>query len=158
MNTEAFAGLLYVSSGDQLTRCEALVGKTFYRVSAEGDRLVVSCKEGNYFINSDDQIQQFGDAPLPTIAAGSGFLVGINQKNRLYSWGMEGDGGQLGQGANVKKVFEPLEVNFNAQFVDVSCGESFAVGLDNLGYAYSWGEVRIIDFKAKATLTLCTSL
>lgn len=144
----SYPGLLYISNGDQLERYEPLIGKNFYKIASEGERIVVCCRDASYFIESDDQIQQFGDSPLVNISAGTGFIVGIGLNSRLYSWGVEGDSGQLGQSASIKKLFEPLEINFVADFIDVSSGEAFNMAIDKTGLMYGWGEVGCYAIRA----------
>lgn len=136
-------GLLYYSNEDTLSRCEDLVGKHFSCFSGESDKLVVSCDDGSYIINQNNNTQLFWQEPLSRISAGKSFLVGINTRNRIFSWGVEGDNGQLGHGASLKKVFEPLEIQYQAEFKEIFCGESFSIALDSKGFAYAWGEVSI---------------
>jgi alpha-tubulin suppressor-like RCC1 family protein len=139
-NKDAYYGILYNSSLDNLTRCEDLVGKHFYCFHGEGDKVVVSCNDGSYIISNNDHTQLFWQESLLKVSAGKSFLVGVSPNNTLYSWGVEGDNGQLGHSASVKKVFEPLQIQYKAEFKDISCGEAFSVALDSKGFAYAWGE------------------
>ena len=54
----------------------------------------------------------------------------------------------MGQSASIKKLFEPLEINFVADFIDVSSGEAFNMAIDKTGLMYGWGEVGCYAIRA----------
>lgn len=148
-------GLLYVSDVGEalkpdepvaevprpLKQCSELLGKQFYSISSEGENVVVACREGSYVIYTDGTVQELTSQVVTQVSSGKQFSVGVTDSGHLYSWGVAGESGQLGQGANLKKVFQPLEINFKSSFKAVSSGEAFTVALDDLGQAYAWGEV-----------------
>lgn len=144
--TKSYPGILYYSSVEKLIRCEEMVGKQFFCFHGESDKIVVSCRDGSYLIHLNNTSQLFWQDPFLKVAAGKNFLTGIGLNNKLYTWGVEGDTGQLAHGASLKKIFEPLQVQFQAKFQDISCGESFSVALDDKGLAYAWGEVSSTNF------------
>jgi hypothetical protein len=151
---EGEPGLLLSSQDNTLVRCEELLGKKFLCFHGESEKVVISCRDGCYTVGNSNDTQLFWQQPLRKVAAGKNFLIGVSMKNTLYSWGVEGDNGQLGQGASVKKVFEPMEISYKAEFVDISCGEAFSVAVDSRGFAYSWGEVSIFFLSAPEVIFL----
>jgi alpha-tubulin suppressor-like RCC1 family protein len=149
-------GILYVSEcGDiaqahqaapttplQLSQCDVLLGKKFCSISNDGENIIICCHDTNFVLYSNGKLEPLQYDPLLVhISSGEGFSVGITGSGHLYSWGWNGDVGQLGHGANLKKVFQPLEINFKTFFTQVQCGKAFSVALDDIGQAYAWGEV-----------------
>jgi hypothetical protein len=145
-SSTSWPGILYYTQESDLVRCEELTGKNFYCLSAEGDKVLSSCRDGSFLVMMSNETQSFSNDPFIDVRSGKGFLVGVGTNNKLYTWGVSGDQGQLGHGASLKKVFEPLQVQYNAEFQSVSCGEAFSVALDTQGFAYAWGEVSLVLF------------
>lgn len=140
-----WSGILYSYNGVVFDKCSHLIGKKFSGVCGENDRLLVACSDGVFEIGDDHgTAKKICDKSFISIAGGKGFLIGIDQEQRLYSWGHEGEDGQLGQGANHRKVFEPLQIPYNGRFRSISCGEAFSIALDDNGQGHSWGQVRSI--------------
>ena len=50
---------------------------------------------------------------------------------------------QLGQGACHQSLTEPTKIEHGAKFTAVASGDAFALALDDMGSAYSWGEVSV---------------
>lgn len=134
-------GLFFISNENSLQPCNLLTGKQFYCVGSQSDAFFVSTTEGTYSVQSQDNIELFWNESLCQISDGKGFNIGLGLNNKLYSWGFEGEVGQLGQGAAFRKIFEPLEIKNTVDMISISTGESFSISLDEKGHAYSWGEV-----------------
>jgi hypothetical protein len=146
ITSKSWPGILYYTQESDLVRCNELTGKNFYCLSAEGDKVLSSCRDGSFLVMMSNETQSFANDPFIDVRSGKGFLVGVGTNNKLYTWGVTGDQGQLGHGASLKKVFEPLQVQYNAEFQSVSCGEAFTVALDTQGFAYAWGEVCLVYY------------
>lgn len=142
MNNSVY-GLLYVSDGDEndLALVTDLTGKKFNSISNHQDGIIASCTDGHYQLKSNVQIERCSLQDFLNVSGGKTFFAGVeNSTNSIYSWG-NGDIGELGQGACKSSISEPTIIKYNAKFVHVSCGTSFAVALDEKGNAYSWGSV-----------------
>lgn len=137
-----WAGLLVSSNDDgKFEVCTDLIGKRFSSVGAEGDNIYVSCLDAVHLLTLDDRVMKVADLACKGISCGKGFVVAASEDGQLYSWGTQGESGQLGQGAHHRKIFEPLEISYKANIASISCGEAHTVAIDADGKGYAWGEV-----------------
>lgn len=147
---EFWSGILLVSSEDDLRQNANLQGKRFSDLSAEDNNFLASCEDGVFTLTDhESEVSHISEQPFHRLSSGKGFTVAVRETGELYSWGTEGDSGQLGQGAHNRKIFVPLEVKYKVKATSLSCGESHCVALDADGKAHAWGEV---SFKSERQL------
>ena len=72
------------------------------------------------------------------IAAGIGFVVGIDQSNKLFGWG-QNSFGQLGTGDKVARS-SPTSINSSIQWKDVSAGSGHIIAISSNGELYASGK------------------
>lgn len=160
---KSWDGILFMSDGNSLKPCKDLIGKQFYCFSSDGKDKIIASSPGQSFIaESADVVHNYIEAPLDQeedfqddgktlkknsklsftqLSSGRGFTIGITQENELYSWGIEGDVGQLGQGVAHRKLLQPRKIKTkDILFTSISSGDSFSIALDKDGKAYSWGD------------------
>ncbi|RYH15138.1 hypothetical protein EON65_32285, partial [archaeon] len=137
----SWPGLLLISDQGKLSVCQDLLGKQFYDFVAHGSDVLISCRDGCKLVDSTGQVQDYCSEAFVRVSAGLKFFVGVSPDQRLYSWGIDAEVGQLGQGVARKQVTTPNAIKFNTNFVGVSCGEAFTIATDDLGQAYSFGVV-----------------
>jgi alpha-tubulin suppressor-like RCC1 family protein len=129
-----------------ISQCDELLGKKFFSISSTGENIIVNCRDGSYLIDTMNTITGTGSGVMLNISSGKGFSVGLTDQGQLFSWGIAGDVGQLGHGAHLKKIFQPLQIDYKTKFVSVASGESFSMALDEVGHAYAWGAVSACRF------------
>lgn len=136
-----WAGILLVSGEGDLRQNGNLLGKRFSDLTADGDSFLATCSDGIYsLLDHTSEVTRVSDQPFKSISGGKGFTVAVRDTGALYSWGTAGDHGQLGQGAQNRKVFEPLEIKYKSNIQSVSCGEGHSLALDEDGTVHAWGD------------------
>ncbi|MGI6696705.1 MAG: ABC transporter permease subunit [Christensenellales bacterium] len=73
---------------------------------------------------------------IKTIAVGTTFAVGVDNKGKLYIWGYT----RITNVIDLKEI--PEEVR-NAHIVDVAVGYDHITALDDAGHLYTWGNTRL---------------
>lgn len=133
-------GIVYSSHElNQVAVVEELVGKKLNSISSNSSGVIAAGTDG-YHVVTEYEVVSFKHINFEAVAAGKGFLVGIENKSRqVYSWG-HGNDGQLGQGVCKTSLSDPHPVNYKAEFATLSCGDAFTVAVDRNGNGYSWGE------------------
>ena len=79
-----------------------------------------------------------GEYEWSAVSAGGVHVLAITREGHLYSWG-GGPNGQLGQGAQVQFLSEPGLVDSTREWVSVSAGFEFSIGVTADGSLWSWG-------------------
>lgn len=79
-----------------------------------------------------------GDHEWAAVSAGGVHVLAVTREGHLYSWG-GGPNGQLGQGAQVQFLSEPGLVDSTREWVSVSAGFEFSIGVTADGKMWSWG-------------------
>ncbi len=77
---------------------------------------------------------------IEKIACGEYFALALNDKGKVYSWGI-GNNGQLGHG-NKSDVKVPKIINLDDTITDISCGDMHSVLLNKSGQVYVFGNGR----------------
>lgn len=133
-------GIVYSSNElAQVTTVEELVGKKLNSIASNSTGVIAAGTDG-YYVVTEYEVVSFKHINFEHVAAGKGFLVGVENKSRvLYTWG-HGSDGQLGQGVCKTLLTDPCPVNYKAEFATIACGDAFTVALDRNGNTYSWGE------------------
>lgn len=133
-------GIVYSSNElAQVAVVEELIGKKLNSIASNASGVIAAGTDG-YHVVSDYEVVSFKHINFESVAAGKGYLVGIENKSRVvYTWGL-GKDGQLGQGVCKTLLSDPCPVNYKAEFASLACGDAFTVALDRNGNGYSWGE------------------
>jgi alpha-tubulin suppressor-like RCC1 family protein len=130
-------------------------GKLFMYGCSNDGRLGVALNEKSEETNQDDEnwkmetkgLQKvvFPDPKLivAKVECGSSFTLVLSSTGLLFSWGF-GKSGSLGLGekSNCKTPLRIEKTFSNANcenIVDISCGSSHSLAIDNAGNIYSWG-------------------
>jgi alpha-tubulin suppressor-like RCC1 family protein len=144
-----FSGILLVPKNGDLVEFTPLYGKRFSSITAEGDKIYVTCSDGIFCIPIDEEsidsstefaFETISNLSFVSIAAGKNFQVAIRESGEIYSWGTNGDCGQLGQGVAQRKIFTPQSISYKVRAVQASCGENHVMVVDNEDRGYCWGE------------------
>jgi alpha-tubulin suppressor-like RCC1 family protein len=136
------------------------IGEGFVKI-ASGPRLGIAIKEnGDLFhwgiVNfSDDQGTSLSSTPIKkndatfSCSSASAFahVLAIDNNNQLYTWGFNSFGqlGHSGPQIRTNRFVPPLSLYDNTptlignDYVSVSAGASFSLGLKNNGELYAWG-------------------
>jgi len=80
-----------------------------------------------------------GEHNFTTISAGEEHTCGILTNGSAYCWG-ESRRGQLGNGLTTPDQTEPVVVNGEHEFLNISAGEEHTCGILTNGSTYCWGE------------------
>ena len=72
------------------------------------------------------------------VSAGALFSAAVTSTGEVYTWG-NGEQGQLGLGARMRRTEKPIALEGIEQAVDIVCGENYALCLTTSGKAYGWG-------------------
>ena len=80
------------------------------------------------------------DIKFKILALGGGHTCGLDASGKAYCWGRT-EYGALGIGDfdEVSNVYEPMAVDTDKQFKDISCGNNHTCGLTKAGEVYCWG-------------------
>eukprot|EP01039_Chlorochromonas_danica_P000140 gene140-148_t len=170
-SNSSWPGLLLVGHEGQLRICESLLGRHFFDFVSHGGELLVSCRDGCSLVTMNGEVRHYCTEVFACLSGGPTFFVGVSpstptdnttpsqqqqqqlpsqtplksqtgQQQQLYSWGIEGHLGQLGQGLNKRECTDPARIASVAStaFVQVSSGEAFTIALDTNGLGYAFGE------------------
>ena len=111
-------------------------GQSFFSLSTTS---VIGTKDTSDAV-SPRLIEVEGNPRIVEIAAGSVHTLARTDDGRLYSWG-QGTYGRLGHGHSSGSLTPKLIRGLERQtVVQISCGSSFNVVLDDKGVMYSWSE------------------
>lgn len=152
-------GLLYRSvhnSHETTVLVVELIGKEFNGVASCDEGVLAVCKDGLFTVSSNKlscsitvepegnktAVKNISTVDFISAAGGRGFFAGVSDSGCIYTWGDQGEHGQLGHGACVQSASEPSMISHGSRFTSIHCGEAFSVALDDSGGVYSWGEVR----------------
>ena len=85
------------------------------------------------------QIPDLNNQIIIKVALGYYHAAAINERGQVFTWG-RGNSGQLGTGTSVPedniRILTALQ---NMNIIDVHCGESHSIALNDQGEVFTWG-------------------
>lgn len=84
------------------------------------------------------KVEDLSNTKIIKVACGRNFVVALDEKGNLYSWG-NNDNGQLGVSATDKFKEKPQKIKVLRNVVDIAAGDFHVVAVNSKGQVYSWG-------------------
>lgn len=90
-------------------------------------------------IEVPEKIKEFKNKKITSLSGGNNFCLALDDQGKVYSWGLN-NYGQLGEGDSyVEDRPVKIEALENSKIIKISCGENFAMALNDQGKVFSWG-------------------
>jgi alpha-tubulin suppressor-like RCC1 family protein len=127
-------------SGDanagNVSRVEPLLGHCVSNICGVDDQVFGITGS---FIFDIDKNKQIPIGNITDMSAGKKHVMALSRSGRIYTWG-SGEYGELGHGSIHRQVKEPKQIQHEATFVSISCGNDHSAAVDSKGNMYAWGQ------------------
>jgi alpha-tubulin suppressor-like RCC1 family protein len=84
------------------------------------------------------KVEALADVKIVKVGCGRNFVVALDEKGDLYSWGSN-DNGQLGLGTTDRIRQTPSKIRVLSKVVEIQAGDFHAIALTADGKVYTWG-------------------